>query len=146
MTSRPELSMKFRKSRIFSNFPKRVQSVADPGQARITFEMALDEIRSFPGREREFFFEQAQQIAAAFYPSTVERHFCVGGVHAQMILPKLATDCVFYLRQSPVFVELEQERVCLGEAPKIPGWCLPVLLWRLLPQVIQISGLQDGCP
>jgi hypothetical protein len=46
----------------------RVQSTLDPGQARITFEMALDEIRSFTGRDREFFFEQAQQIAAAFAP------------------------------------------------------------------------------
>jgi hypothetical protein len=46
----------------------RVQSALDPGQARITFEMALDEIRSFPGRDRDFFFEQAQQIAAAFAP------------------------------------------------------------------------------
>jgi hypothetical protein len=49
----------------------RVQSVADPGQARITFDMALDEIRSFPSREREFFLEHAQQIAAAFAPDLV---------------------------------------------------------------------------
>lgn len=46
----------------------RVESAVDPGQARITFGMALDEIRSFPGRERDFFFEHAQQIAAAFAP------------------------------------------------------------------------------
>jgi hypothetical protein len=46
----------------------RVQSAADPGQARITFEMALDEIPSLPIRDRHLFFEQAQQVAAAFAP------------------------------------------------------------------------------
>ena len=46
----------------------RVQSATDPGQARVTFEMALDEIRSLPSRERQVLFEQAQQIAAAFAP------------------------------------------------------------------------------
>jgi hypothetical protein len=46
----------------------RVQSTVDPGQARITFEMALDEIRSLPGRERDFFFQDAQKVAAAFAP------------------------------------------------------------------------------
>jgi hypothetical protein len=46
----------------------RVQSAVDPGQARITFEMALDEIRSLPGRERDFFFQDAQKVAAAFAP------------------------------------------------------------------------------
>jgi hypothetical protein len=46
----------------------RVQSAIDPGQARVTFEMALDEIRSLPSRERQVLFEQAQQIAAAFAP------------------------------------------------------------------------------
>jgi hypothetical protein len=46
----------------------RVQSTADPGQARITFEMALDEIRSLPDRDRDLLFEQAQQIAAAVAP------------------------------------------------------------------------------
>ena len=44
----------------------RVQSAVDPGQARITFEMALDEIRSLSGRDRDFFFQEAQKIAAAF--------------------------------------------------------------------------------
>jgi len=44
----------------------RVQSAVDPGQARITFEMALDEIRSLPSPDRDLLFEQAQQIAAAF--------------------------------------------------------------------------------
>ena len=63
-----------------------------------------------------------------------------------MILPKLATDGVFYLCQGAIFVKLEEERVSLGEAPKIPGWCLPVLLWRLLPHAIQMSRLQDGGP
>jgi hypothetical protein len=46
----------------------RVQSAVDPGQARITFEMALDEIRSFHGRDRDFFFQDAQKVAAAFAP------------------------------------------------------------------------------
>ena len=46
----------------------RVQWVKDAGQARITFEMALDEIRSLPGREQQVLFEQAQQIAAAIAP------------------------------------------------------------------------------
>jgi hypothetical protein len=46
----------------------RVQSAVDPGQARITFEMALDEIRSLTGRDRDFFFQDAQKIAAAFAP------------------------------------------------------------------------------
>jgi hypothetical protein len=49
----------------------RVESVDDPGQARITFEMALDEIRSLRGRQRDFFFGQARQIAAAFSPDLV---------------------------------------------------------------------------
>jgi hypothetical protein len=84
--------------------------------------------------------------SAAFYPSTVESHLCVGDVHVQMILPELATNCAFYLRQSPVFVKLEQKRVRLGEAAKVPGWRLPVLLRRLLPQVIQMSGLQNSGP
>ena len=48
----------------------RVQSAIDPGQARITFEMALEEIRMLSTRDRDwdFLFEQAQQIAAAFAP------------------------------------------------------------------------------
>jgi len=46
----------------------RVESAANLGQARITFEMALDEIRQLPGRERQILFEHAQQIAAAFAP------------------------------------------------------------------------------
>ena len=46
----------------------RVQSATDPGQARVIFEMALDEIRSLPSRESQVLFEQAQQIAAAFAP------------------------------------------------------------------------------
>ncbi len=46
----------------------RVESAVDPGQARITFEMALDEIRNLHGRDRDFFFQDAQKIAAAFAP------------------------------------------------------------------------------
>jgi hypothetical protein len=46
----------------------RVQSANDVGEARITFEMALDEIRGLRGQERHILFEQAQQIAAAIAP------------------------------------------------------------------------------
>jgi hypothetical protein len=44
----------------------RVQSAAAPGPARITFEMALEEIRSLPARDRDFFFQDAQKVAPAF--------------------------------------------------------------------------------
>jgi hypothetical protein len=47
----------------------RVQSATDPGHARATFEMALDEIGSLPSRERRILlYEQAQEIAASFAP------------------------------------------------------------------------------
>jgi len=46
----------------------RVQSAVDSGHARITFEMALDEVRNLPGRDRDFFFQDAQKVAAAFAP------------------------------------------------------------------------------
>jgi hypothetical protein len=46
----------------------RVQSTVDPHQARRTLEMALEEIHSIPGRDRDLLFEQAQQIAAAVAP------------------------------------------------------------------------------
>jgi hypothetical protein len=49
----------------------RVQSVSDPEQARRTFQTALDEVRKFPGREREFFLEEAQLFAAAIAPDLV---------------------------------------------------------------------------
>ena len=68
----------------------RVQSAVDPGRARITFEMALDEIRSQPGRERDFFFEQAQQIAAAFAPDLLREipsvHCLPDGFHAEKLV------------------------------------------------------------
>ena len=51
----------------------RVQSATDPGQARAIFEMALDEIRSLPSRERQVLFEQARQIAAAFAPDLLRK-------------------------------------------------------------------------
>jgi hypothetical protein len=58
----------------------RVESAVDPGQARITFEIALDEIRSLPKRDRQALFEQAQQVAAALAPDLLgkipsARHF-----------------------------------------------------------------------
>ena len=46
----------------------RVQAALDPGHARVTFEMALDEMRNLHGRDRDFFFQDAQKIAAAFAP------------------------------------------------------------------------------
>jgi len=62
----------------------RVQSAVDIGRARITFEMALDEIRSLPTRDRNFFFEQAQQIAAAFAPDLVREIPSVRSPHDDM--------------------------------------------------------------
>ncbi len=50
----------------------RVESAVDPGQARITFEMALDEIRSLPDRDRDFFLREAQKVAAALPDRTRE--------------------------------------------------------------------------
>ncbi len=58
----------------------RVQSAADPGQARSTFEMAIEEIRSLPRPDQDFLFEQAQQIAAAFAPDLLREIPSVRGV------------------------------------------------------------------
>jgi hypothetical protein len=52
----------------------------------------------------------------------------------------------FNLRQSPVFVAAEEEWMCLDKAAKVPRRCLPILLLRLLPQTVQVRGLQNGCP
>ena len=49
----------------------RVQSAADPGQARITFEMDLEEIRRLPARGRDFFFQDAQKVAASLPGSSL---------------------------------------------------------------------------
>ena len=46
----------------------RVQSTVDPHQARSTLEMALEEIHSMAGRDRDLLFEQGQLIAAAVSP------------------------------------------------------------------------------
>jgi hypothetical protein len=46
----------------------RVQSVTDPGRARITFEMGLEEILGPPGGGRRSFLGQAQEVAAAVAP------------------------------------------------------------------------------
>ena len=46
----------------------RVQSVSDPGQARITFETALEEIRDLTGRDRQVFFDQAQRPPTRPHP------------------------------------------------------------------------------
>ena len=50
----------------------RVESAVNPGQARITFEIALDEIRSLSSRDRQVLFEHAQQVAAAFAPDLLK--------------------------------------------------------------------------
>jgi hypothetical protein len=46
----------------------RVQSAADPGRARITFEMGLEEILTLPNHGRRPFFGQAQEVAASLAP------------------------------------------------------------------------------
>jgi len=46
----------------------RVESAADPGRARITFEMALAEVRGLSGRSRQALLQQAEEIAAALAP------------------------------------------------------------------------------
>jgi hypothetical protein len=46
----------------------RVETAFDRGQARITFQQALDETRRLSGRDREFLLEQAQLLAAAVAP------------------------------------------------------------------------------
>ena len=46
----------------------RVQSVADPGRARVTFEMGNEEILGLPGAGRRSFLGQAQEVAAAVAP------------------------------------------------------------------------------
>jgi hypothetical protein len=48
-----------------------VESAADPAKARVTLEMALDEIRALSGRDRQVVYTQAQEIAAAFAPDLV---------------------------------------------------------------------------
>jgi hypothetical protein len=46
----------------------RVQTAVERGQARNTFEQALDEIRRIPGRDANFFLEHARFFAAAIAP------------------------------------------------------------------------------
>jgi hypothetical protein len=46
----------------------RVQTAVDRGQARSTFEQALDEIRRIPGRDATFLLEHARFFAAAIAP------------------------------------------------------------------------------
>jgi hypothetical protein len=48
-----------------------VESATDPGKARVTLEMALDEIRALSGRDRQLLFTKAQQVAAAFAPELI---------------------------------------------------------------------------
>ena len=65
----------------------RVQTVLDRGQARRTFEQALDTIRRIPGRDGAFLLEHARLFAAA-------------------IAPDLTSDYIRALRsrESPLFV------------------------------------------
>jgi hypothetical protein len=46
----------------------RVQTAFDRGEARLTFQRALDETRRISGRDGEFLLEQAQLLAAAVAP------------------------------------------------------------------------------
>jgi hypothetical protein len=46
----------------------RVETASDRGRARITFEMALEEIRRLKGRNRDYLFSQARWVAAAVAP------------------------------------------------------------------------------
>jgi hypothetical protein len=46
----------------------RVETAFDRGQARLTFQRALDETRRISGRDGEFLLEQAQLLAAAVAP------------------------------------------------------------------------------
>jgi hypothetical protein len=68
----------------------RVESVAAPDQARITLEMALDEIRSLPSQERDLLFEQAQKVAAAVAPDLLSdipsTHSLPDDFHAEQLL------------------------------------------------------------
>lgn len=49
-----------------------VESASDRGKARVTLEMALDEVHAFPVRDRAVLFKQAQQVAAAFAPDLIK--------------------------------------------------------------------------
>lgn len=49
----------------------RVYSAADKLKSRTVFESAVDEIRSFSGRERHIFLEEARLIAAAIAPELI---------------------------------------------------------------------------
>jgi hypothetical protein len=59
--------------------------------------------------------------------------------------PEVPANRLFYFDQSPVFVQIDQERMCLSEAPKVPRWCLP-LVFRPFPQAIETGGLKNSSP
>ncbi len=50
----------------------RVQTAFERGQARITFEMALEDTRRLSGRDRDSLLEQARLVAAAVAPDFLE--------------------------------------------------------------------------
>src|SRR5271156_3550258 len=50
----------------------RVQTAFDRGQARITFEIALEEVQRLKGRERESMLQLARLIAAAVAPDLLD--------------------------------------------------------------------------
>ena len=51
----------------------RVQTALELAKARATFEAALEQIQSIPGREQSSFLEEAQIVAAAVAPDLVSR-------------------------------------------------------------------------
>lgn len=81
----------------------------------------------------------------ALHPNAIESHLGVGRLHVQMICPERPANRSFYFEQSPVFVQMDKERMCLRETPKVPRWRLP-LLFRAFSQVVQMRGLENSGP
>lgn len=92
----------------------RVRTALSRERARDVFESALREIRTFPGRDREFFLEGARQIAAAVAPELLRsidtgrrhRHFAAESIGRIMIdhgQIDAAVDYVLRYEASPDF-------------------------------------------
>lgn len=67
-----------------------VESATDWGKARVTLEMALEEVPALPGRDRQALFTQARQVAAAFAPGLLKMipttHRIPGGHDCEILL------------------------------------------------------------
>jgi hypothetical protein len=61
----------------------RVQTKLDAGQARITFEQALEDVRRLPRPERDLLLEQARLLAAAVCPELLPEPPAAGNPHAR---------------------------------------------------------------